>query len=36
MAETAGQMLGNGVGFIIMVPVLYSPKYIYSTVYKQI
>ena len=30
MAETAGRMLGIGVGFIIMVPVLYSSKYIYS------
>jgi len=30
VAETAGRMLGIGVGFIIMVSVLYSPKYIYS------
>ena len=30
VAETAERMLGIGVEFIIMVPVLYSPKYIYS------
>ena len=30
VVKTAGRVLGISVGFIIMVPVLYSSKYVYS------